>query len=509
MALDLTPETNSEFLPAAGTCPSTEVPSEERARQQLEKLCLSLRHEQNELTKAEQIGRAKELYEIAFPGARRGGAPGKKGGGKEASTVASFATYMRKETMLSERNIRNYVAIAAKIGPSLRDQIRGTEVAHEKELLRKLSTFPEDRQMSLWAQFKPDGGLQALKKACSARASAPAHQDDAPAEMILQVGDHVSVRRGPRVLPFAIFAVMEGQVHIRPVEGKVAKEGAPEESVPPVQPDVVTMDRPLTATAEVAEDRPPTATPEVTDEPELAMMPASDPTGESTGATGSAEVLENQEPPDAGSTTKASGGGPAGPDEGLNPAQVCSEETRGGVRLSLFSVNHDLLRAKGRPLPGGVKVAVQKVLLSTRDVTVVGPVNELGGEGGVLSPDVRRLLADRFAGPSKTMKSALEKDGFRLLRHEVWSSTYVDPNAEVILAYAQPGRRTVHQFAVALSGPGGELPDRVFAFEPTVGTMLLRLPTFSRWRLSRAREEAVLWVALWAPRGSVAASSEG
>jgi ParB family transcriptional regulator, chromosome partitioning protein len=102
------------------------------------------------LERAELLAARKRIYETMTPGSRRGGAPGRAGGGKsprreaDGSPVRSHAADVASRTGLSERSIRQLVQIAEGIPAPLRELIRGTPLAGRQRLLVEVARARRD-----------------------------------------------------------------------------------------------------------------------------------------------------------------------------------------------------------------------------------------------------------------------------------------------------------------------------------------------------------------------------
>ncbi len=110
--------------------------------------------------------RAKPLFEEEArerqsSGLKKGGAPGKAGGGKAKNdNVSSFAANTAAKTGLSERTVQRDVRVAERLAPDVRDAIRDTEIADNKRALAALADEPAEKQRELVA-----AGPKAIKDA--------------------------------------------------------------------------------------------------------------------------------------------------------------------------------------------------------------------------------------------------------------------------------------------------------------------------------------------------------
>lgn len=132
------------------------APDWERLRAELASLDEAIaQHPHTTLERAELLAARKRIYETMTPGSRRGGAPGRAGGGKaprrqaDGSPVLSHAADVSSRTGLSERSIRQLVQIAEGIPAPLRELIRGTPLAARQRLLVEVARArrdPEEQQ---------------------------------------------------------------------------------------------------------------------------------------------------------------------------------------------------------------------------------------------------------------------------------------------------------------------------------------------------------------------------
>jgi ParB family transcriptional regulator, chromosome partitioning protein len=108
------------------------------------------RHRPSTLERAELLAARKRIYETMHPSSRRGGAPGRAGGGKsprsedDGAPVRSHAADASSCTGLSERSVRQLVQIAEGIPAPLRDLIRDTPLARHQRLLLEVARARRD-----------------------------------------------------------------------------------------------------------------------------------------------------------------------------------------------------------------------------------------------------------------------------------------------------------------------------------------------------------------------------
>jgi ParB family chromosome partitioning protein len=161
-----------------------------------------------ELSPAEQalhIGKRKELYEKVYPETKKGGAPGKAGGGKKAKTakLATFARDTATKTRASRRSVERdatrakRVVVLGEIVDTLLD--KGAEI----DALAKL---PESEQRSIAEAAKRGEQVSAISacKACDAEAakSSDGTQD---VELTIQDLDRLATFRGRSIDPDAVW----------------------------------------------------------------------------------------------------------------------------------------------------------------------------------------------------------------------------------------------------------------------------------------------------------------
>lgn len=102
------------------------------------------------LERAELLAARKRVYETMTPRSRRGGAPGRAGGGKsprreeDGPPVLSHAADVASRTGLSERSIRQLIQIAEGIPAPLRELIRDTPLAGRQRLLVQVARARRD-----------------------------------------------------------------------------------------------------------------------------------------------------------------------------------------------------------------------------------------------------------------------------------------------------------------------------------------------------------------------------
>lgn len=117
------------------------------------------------LERGEHLLRRKEIYEQLHPQTKQGGAPGKKGGGKQAkdATVASFAEDTSKKTGLSIRTIQDDGKIA-RLSDGVKKVIRGTPLEDQKRALLQITRIAPEKQMAV-AEAVASGRYRTVQQA--------------------------------------------------------------------------------------------------------------------------------------------------------------------------------------------------------------------------------------------------------------------------------------------------------------------------------------------------------
>ena len=109
-----------------------------------------IRNDLNDLERSEHLAERKRLYLLKHPETKRGGAPGKAGGGKSKSAEsASFAEDTSEKTGRSRRVVEEDTQIAESIPEDVREAIRETPLADSKTDLMKMARLPEARQREI------------------------------------------------------------------------------------------------------------------------------------------------------------------------------------------------------------------------------------------------------------------------------------------------------------------------------------------------------------------------
>lgn len=121
------------------------------------------------LERAECLKRRKELYEAKHPESRRGGRPGKAGGGKvaKAESIASFASDAASKSGSSGRTIQQEVQIAERLHPDVKATIRDHPLADSKVELLRLARMEPDKQrrvVEVVTSGKAKGVAEAARK---------------------------------------------------------------------------------------------------------------------------------------------------------------------------------------------------------------------------------------------------------------------------------------------------------------------------------------------------------
>jgi hypothetical protein len=151
-------------LPTSVLSPDAVASEPERLRAELATIDATIAGpRQSTLDRAELLAVRKRIYETMTPRSRRGGAPGRAGGGKsprresDGSPVRSHAADVSSRTGLSERSIRQLVQIAEGIPAPLRDLIRGTPLERRQRLLLEVARArrdPEEQRRRLAAALR-------------------------------------------------------------------------------------------------------------------------------------------------------------------------------------------------------------------------------------------------------------------------------------------------------------------------------------------------------------------
>ena len=112
-----------------------------------------IRNELTELEYAEHLKRRKELHEQLYPETKKGGAPGKAGGGKRAKNpesghfVVSFLEDAADKTGRGRSTIAESIQIATKLDDDVKRQLQGTPIEDRKtDLLRLARMTPEEQR---------------------------------------------------------------------------------------------------------------------------------------------------------------------------------------------------------------------------------------------------------------------------------------------------------------------------------------------------------------------------
>jgi ParB family chromosome partitioning protein len=126
--------------------------------------------QRTELTALEQskaLARRKQIYEAIHPETKRGGAPGKPGGGKKAKddNMSSFAADTAAKTGSTSRTVQRDVALANSIPDDVAEKIANTPVADNKAELKALGKLPEAQQRDV-AERLASGEIDRVPKPC-------------------------------------------------------------------------------------------------------------------------------------------------------------------------------------------------------------------------------------------------------------------------------------------------------------------------------------------------------
>ncbi len=121
------------------------------------------------LERAEYLKRRKELYEAKYPSTKRGGNPGKAGGGKapRSERIASFAADTASRSAVSGRTVQQEVQIAERLHSEVKKAIRDLPLANSKvELLRlaRMEPSAQRRVVGVVARGDAKGIAEAARK---------------------------------------------------------------------------------------------------------------------------------------------------------------------------------------------------------------------------------------------------------------------------------------------------------------------------------------------------------
>ena len=114
-----------------------------------------IRNELTALASAESFKRRKELHEQLHPETKRGGAPGKAGGGKMAKNpesghfVVSFLDETAEKTGRGRSTIAESVQIATNLDDDVKHQLQGTPIEDRKTDLLRLARMSQEEQQEI------------------------------------------------------------------------------------------------------------------------------------------------------------------------------------------------------------------------------------------------------------------------------------------------------------------------------------------------------------------------
>lgn len=166
-------------LAVAGRSPEPEC--REILSGRLEKVVRDLDDRGNGIDFAEGLQRAKLLHETVSPSSKRGGAPGKRGGGKaKGASVASFVTFVLEHSHISGRTVERFCAIGAGLSEETRDRLRRSGIAWQTTKLEALARLSHEEQARLITEHADKIGKapelkakRAVSEAAQAWAAAP------------------------------------------------------------------------------------------------------------------------------------------------------------------------------------------------------------------------------------------------------------------------------------------------------------------------------------------------
>jgi len=181
--------------------PPIGLPSEDRAALDVRfgRFCSEIHAQRNVIERGERVVRAKEIYETLHPSARRGAAPGMRGGGKaKGATVAGFARAIAERARVSARGIQLDAEIATGLSERTRDRLRPTTVAEETTKLRALARRPPEEQARLVDLLEREGVLAFRKALREPDRPRPAGSPCSVMDMKLVPGETLAIPEGAR-----------------------------------------------------------------------------------------------------------------------------------------------------------------------------------------------------------------------------------------------------------------------------------------------------------------------
>ena len=105
-----------------------------------------IRNELTPLEMADSLKRRKEIYEKLHPPAKKGGDHTSEAGKQNAGSALSYAKDTALKTGRSERSIQQNVKLATDIGKAVKEKIKDTPIAGNKEELKALASVPKQQQ---------------------------------------------------------------------------------------------------------------------------------------------------------------------------------------------------------------------------------------------------------------------------------------------------------------------------------------------------------------------------
>lgn len=120
-----------------------------------------IRNELTVLQRSEQLLRRRELYLVKHPQTKRGGAPGRAGGGKRAKAemISAFADDAALKIGVTSRTIRHEMQIARGLTDQVKELIRGTALEDNKVELLRLARKPLEEQRRIIEAVATGGNL--------------------------------------------------------------------------------------------------------------------------------------------------------------------------------------------------------------------------------------------------------------------------------------------------------------------------------------------------------------
>lgn len=126
-----------------------------------------IREELNVLERAEHLARRKEIYEALFPETKRG-AHGGRGGKKldpDSGSNSAFVDDTAKKTGRARSKISEEVKLVKDLPEEVRDAVRDTPIAENKEDLKRLANEKDEKKRDELIRRVADGEAKNVKEA--------------------------------------------------------------------------------------------------------------------------------------------------------------------------------------------------------------------------------------------------------------------------------------------------------------------------------------------------------